>query len=624
MKTLKIFKPAFVALFLILAVETLQLLTDANYYPYLSTPYETLASIALGLVSLSIILAGLAALASLITSRLCVKESYPVALADILSVTALGLVYIPALIFLIKTNYPESVNLYWHTAYGVYPIATLVVITVIRLFLRKIFNRVFYNIVDLLFKPAAALTIISAVFVAIFFITADRAGPQIANSKAQSKSERPNVFLITFDAMQASDMSLYGYPRKTTPFWEEFARESFVFNNMHSNYHNTQPSLSSILTSKYPWKHGVFNWLDNIKSDRDENLAAQLRGDYYTKAIVPGMYQLPDFLGLKGEFNSTKWASFNAPLPALFNILTSIGLSPYSFPIIRHINFLSNGGTPRAYYDEPFDIAADFLEEKSVDPLFMWVHIWPPHFPYDPPPPFRGSFLPADTEIAPLGGASAVEQRHIIKEMRARYDECILFTDNALSGFIRKLKLLGIYKNSIIIVSSDHGNIFDKDDTIMNASLMEESIFHIPLLIHLPGQKTGVRVESLAEHVDIGPTILDLLGRPVPKWMDGETLLPYMREPGLRSNKTKFSMSFVYGEGSDDVRWFSAYKGDYKFVYDLDTDKGFLFRTNEAHSNESDLSREKRAIYRELRGKVIKKIDENFDIINRKRAGGDR
>ena len=69
---------------------------------------------------------------------------------------------------------------------------------------------------------------------------------------------------------------------------------------MHSNFYLTQPSLTSILTSKYPWTHGVHAWLEDLKVDSDENIASELSGEYYTAAIVPSIYQYPEFMGMKG------------------------------------------------------------------------------------------------------------------------------------------------------------------------------------------------------------------------------------------------------------------------------------------------------------------------------------
>ncbi len=194
----------------------------------------------------------------------------------------------------------------------------------------------------------------------------------------------------------------------------------------------------------------------------------------------------------------------------------------------------------------------------------------------------------------------------------------ILFSDFILKDFIRKLKESGRYDDSIIIVSADHGQILDHGYSSVSAPLMYESLFHIPLLIHLPGQSKGVSVTALAEQVDLAPTILDLIGKPVPKWMEGESLLPYMKAPSLRTNKTKYSMSFVHGDENVDVRWFSAYRDGYKLIYRQDTNASLLFRIDDEHIKENNLSMKEITVYQSLKSELMKKIVENRDVIDRR------
>ena len=145
---------------------------------------------------------------------------------------------------------------------------------------------------------------------------------------------------------------------------------------------------------------------------------------------------------------------------------------------------------------------------------------------------------------------------------------------------------------------------------------MYEELFNVPLIIHLPGQKKGVKVRTLAEQIDLAPTILDLIGTPRPEWMEGESLVPYMKNPSLQSEKIKFSMVFFYDDFTE-VRWLAAYKGEYKLVYQMETEATALFRFKEPHTMQNDLSRVKRGLYKELRGALARKIDENSSDINR-------
>jgi arylsulfatase A-like enzyme len=329
------------------------------------------------------------------------------------------------------------------------------------------------------------------------------------------------------------------------------------------------------------------------------------------------MYQLPEFLGLEDQFDTTSWVAFKPLSPFIFNLLSGFGVSPFSFPILRHINYIYNNGTPSAYYDEPFTAASELIDVEREKPLFIWIHIWPPHWPNNPPPLFRGAYIPTPEVVGDLRGKTGLEYKRTLFRMRARYNESILFADYALKDFVDKLKQKGVYDNSIIIVSSDHGNTIDTDNTLVVSPMMEEQIFNVPLLIRLPGQRSGVRVDSLAEHVDMAPTILDLLGRDIPGWMEGESLIPYMKDPTLKSTKMKYSMSFVYGANNDPVRWFASFRDDYKLVYHLDSDTALLFNVNDSHSKENNLARRKYNLYREMRGDIKNRIDENYRIIGR-------
>ena len=601
-----------------------------DYYPYLGAPAETLASGALCLFFVAILIAISVYLAVWIIKRAGLSGTILLSLVEFFSVVILVLIFLPTLISVNKTL-SETMKFFWRTGFELspsitfpyIPLGVILVLIVLRLLQAARFKGAFNFIVALLWKPALAVTVLSVVWIAVFFIFINNsrrgAEPQKASVAQGSalEEQRPNIFLITFDMMSAADMSLYGSSRKTTPFLERMSGESFVFNRMHSNYHSTQPSLLSILTSKYPWTHGVFDWLEYVKEDADENLGALLSDDYETVAIVPGMYHLPEFFGLKDQFDSTSWVAFKPPSSVIFNLLSGLGLSPFSFPILRHINIIYNKGTPSAYYDEPFIAAKELVKVKREKPLFLWIHLWPPHWPNNPPPYFRGAYLPAEEVVEGLRGKTGLDYKRTIFRMKARYDECILFADYALENFIGTLKKTGLYDNSIIIVSADHGNTIDTDNTLVVSPMMEEQLFSIPLLIHLPGQKRGARIDSLAEHVDLAPTILELINRDIPEWMDGESLIPYMKNPALKSKKIKYSMSFVYGENNDPVRWFASFIDDYKLVYHMDSDSALLFNINDEHTNENNLARIKYKLFHELKSDIRERIDENYGILGR-------
>lgn len=623
MRALSIFKPLFVSLVLILVIECLQIFSNTNYYPHQNTTAETLVSVALVFVSVSAVLIVFSVITSWVARRLALNLTLPLEIIEVISVTAMGLIYVPAAILIFKKGYLVTFIFFWFTGYGVFPVTIFLLVIFSRIFLARGFNRIFYSLVDIIFKPAVLILVLSVIWLPIFFSmhSSSRANPPdspVSTSVAKNvEKSRPNIIFITFDSLRVNNMSLYGYNRRTTPFFEEFAKESYDFQAMHSNYFNTTSAVASILTSKYPWTHGLHTWLDHIKIDKDENIMSVLRNNYYTAAIVPSMIQYPEFLGLKGEFDYVDWVMFEFPFSkSMFDFFYRHDISRFAVPIVRHFVHSHNGGIPCAYQDEPFAAAQRFINRQGQQPFFLWLHLWPPHPSKAAPLPFKGTYLSAHQEVESFTGRYPPERQPEIDMMRDRYDERILFLDSSLRGFIDTLKESGHYEDSIIILSSDHGQLYELGYSLVPSPLMHEPLFHIPLLIHLPGQNEGVRVSTLAEQVDLAPTILELTDMPVPEWMEGESLVPYMREPALRTKKTKYSMTLNY-DNTKKVRWFTAYRDDYKLVYHMDTEAAILFRIRDAHTRENDLAMKEVAVFTELRRDIKRKIEENSVELNR-------
>lgn len=618
------FKPLFVSSFIIFALECIQLILDINYYPHINTRSESIALVALLFVVVIVALAVITKVLERIVRDSPGKESSLAALVEVVSTVALLFVYLPAVIFVLKKNYPASIKLFWLTGYGVFPILAVIAVIICRIFFGSIFKSIFYNIIDLFNKPAIVAVPLSIIYFVIFMLSNSTLPPSAgAPSKVSPSSgalvEKPNVILITFDALSANNMSLYGYERKTTPYWEVLAGESYVFDNMHSNFHGTQPSLVSIFTSKYPWTHGVLKWLDALKEKPHENIIAALGDEYKSAAVIPSMHHYPDFFGLRGVFDYNDWIGTAPPhVNAISRLLAKLSISRYSFPLYRHLLFLRTG-YPIARWAEPFEGARKYMDKVKSQPYFLWVHLWPPHVQNHPPPPYLGTFLSADKEVEILSGTYTEAEQEGVDNMRARYDEVVLFTDDALKDFIKSLKESGEFDKSIIIVSADHGETFEGGYVTMGPPLMFESQFHVPLLIHLPGQRQGARIKALAEQIDLGPTILDLLGKQIPVWMEGESLMPYMLSPTLESERTKYSMLCSFEEVDEGGArcLYAAYWKDYKLVYHMHMDAAMLFKVVGNHQVKFTLNATDRAVLERLRYDLDAKISENYAKISR-------
>lgn len=389
---------------------------------------------------------------------------------------------------------------------------------------------------------------------------------QEAGRARPSTTNKPNIILISLDALAAEDMSLYGYNLPTTPNLESFSRQCHVFDHAYANSNFTTPGITSILTSKYPVTNKIYSYFNFLTPQiRHENIAHELKTEgYETIALVSNSAAHPNHNGSFLDFD-------HAPLidTAIVDFLlwlNGLGFHPYAWFGERAVAISSKieAGLTRVLPQDlasreyvsihppevTFAHARQFLQ-KNPAPFFLWIHQFAPHGPYLPGKPHKYRFLPenifetASSQQPYSNSYFQPNQRPLIDKLRLRYNENIASIDAALGDFLTYLAKEGHLENSVVIITADHGEQFEKGfQGHGGAGYMGlyQPLIHIPLLIHLPGQTTTQRIAANAEQVDIAPTILDLLKLPLPRWMEGESLLPNMQLK-QSSGKPKFSMN---------------------------------------------------------------------------------
>jgi arylsulfatase A-like enzyme len=437
----------------------------------------------------------------------------------------------------------------------------------------------------------------------------------------KSESNRPNVILITFDALSAEDMSLYGYKLKTTPYMDLFGKESYVFKNMYANSNWTRPSVASILTGTYPSTHRLINSAgqncflpDRLKH---KNIASILRDNgYQTAAIVSNLLcahpltndTIKDFdyapvTTVDDEYikHTDPVLLLLRPLPPLFLNMGSsahIWIYDYLWIYSRLIASMSKLFEPNKWDttiaeipELTFDLAYQYLK-GAKPPFFLWIHLFPPHEPYLPGDKFKKQFLKEDIFLTvndQRNGDVNINMQFypkklqpVIDKLRLRYDEHILYADHEFGVFINKLKKSGYLDTSIIIVSSDHGESFNHGFVRHKGPVLYNDLIHIPLIIHTPKQKQHRVIARPTEQIDIAPTILDLLNINIPPWMEGETIKKPLENKSI-SNKPKFSMEL----GGNNIKGkikkgtMVIIKDKYKYIYYIDSQKSELYNIAE-------------------------------------------
>lgn len=422
---------------------------------------------------------------------------------------------------------------------------------------------------------------------------------QISKQNAASAKGKPNIILITFDALSAEDMSLYGYRLKTTPNIDKFAKQCYVFENCIAASNWTRPSVASLLTGKYPNKHRLINvGASNVKYRAPhESLPYLLKTSGYRNYAFTSnkKYAHPYTLNLDNYFDYKPLDYYKFSNNAVFGRLINFSYSPrynqYGINILGWLNDIVEKLVNEYFFKYKLILESKIsskipvlahhskIVEKTFAPSklvfddgirmiqknknsggnFYWLHIYQPHSPYISDTEFSGTFLKTDEFLTSKSQLPVVaekyyqsEEQQTIDKLRLRYDESILYADHYFGLFMKTLSYLDSYNNSIVIISADHGESFRENYVGHGGKTLNKYVMHIPLLIHLPNQNSSQTMRTPVSQVDIMPTILNLIGCSRPGWADGYDLL---RDEAVvsRHNRILYSMNFEGNRASADI-----------------------------------------------------------------------
>ncbi len=450
-----------------------------------------------------------------------------------------------------------------------------------------------------------------------------------ANPAAQvASSGKPDVYLITIDALRADEMSLYGYPRPTTPNLHQFAEHAFTFDYFFANSNFTTTGTTSIETGKLPWTNRVFQLGGFLRgSAQSENLGTMLRQQgYYTSVVSANPAATPIQHRTLSGYDAVEYLAPKEAIPAFSKDTNLVGLNSLwtlqssllqSLISIRmYLNaFIWNDTFPTPA-EQTFEKSRDLLvNNTSVQPRFLWTHIFPPHDPYLVPLPYRGRFLPSSklthgydffafTNVALPFGISP-------DDMRARYDEDVTYVDHAVGEFLGWLNETGRLDRSIVIISADHGESFEHGWYKHTGPYLYNGLIRIPLLIHLPGQKQGRRISVPAEQVDLLPTIVELVGGQIPAWSEGTSLIPALQNKPL-PQRPLFSMNLETNSVFQPIQQgtVAVIDGDWKFIERLETGKSSLYDYRTDPFEKDDVLGSQPVIAAQMRDLLASKLRE--------------
>lgn len=356
------------------------------------------------------------------------------------------------------------------------------------------------------------------------------------------------VFLVTVDTLRADHLSLYGYPRATSPDLDRLAATGTVFDRAIAQWPKTGPSFASMFTGRYPQSTGL---------------------TYRAALTIPASYlTLPEFFQQAGY--KTVGVVSNAVLAARFGWNTGFdefaeswggGEHPEDPEQFRHL--LS---APRVN-----QVALPLLERHAKsDKLFVWLHYSDPHAPYILPDGVANPFLDdrlytGDAKID-LRQAEVVKGKKLgdhedLKHYVAQYDANVLVADRAIRAALDRARELGLLDDALIVFTADHGESLGEHGLYFeHGPLPYNTTSHVPLFFvdTRKGAKipAGQRIGRPVELVDLYPTLRDLVapGRTV-EGLEGKSLLPFFADRPDEAAVEPFRRAFSEAGG----RWNQAY-----------------------------------------------------------------
>ena len=339
-----------------------------------------------------------------------------------------------------------------------------------------------------------------------------------AQTRPHPSPAAPNVLLIVMDTVRAKSLSLYGYARSTTPRLEQLAQGGVRFDNARSTAPWTLPSHASMFTGR--WPHELFDSPEQRLSSRFPTLAGFLAGKgYATGGFVANTYYCNAGFGLAHGFDHYEdfYQVFDA---SATEVLRHSGLGRNLIKLTGDEESIRPGGRKDA--DK---INADFLSwlpSTKGRPFFAFLNYFDAHAPYFTPENATQHFglqptTPADREIIRTwqSRATASASEHELELSRDAYDDCIAYLDAALERLFDELQRQDILDNTLVIVTSDHGEEIGEHNLLGHGRSLYSEELHVPLIIVRPKRDHGSAIGVVAEPVslrDLPGSVVDLLG----------------------------------------------------------------------------------------------------------------
>jgi choline-sulfatase len=338
------------------------------------------------------------------------------------------------------------------------------------------------------------------------------------------------IVLISIDTLRADRLPAYGYTRIRTPHLDRLATDSVLFEQAYSHSPQTLPAHTSILSGRLPFEHGVRDNIGFSVRPGERLLPQALRERGFATGGFVSAYVLRHQIGMNQGFDV-----YDDTLPPA---------SPD-----RPLGQVQRPGAETAA------AAVRWIDTHASPKFFLFVHIYEPHRPYAPPPRFTRS---------------------------DPYDGEVEYSDEIVGGLLEHLREKGLYDRATIVLLSDHGEGLGDHGEDEHGIFLYRDTIQVPFLVKLPASRNGgTRVAAPVQHIDVPPTILDLVGAPIQNGERGRSLRPVLEGSGRvptaniysesLSPRYHFGWSELYALTRDEYRLIRAPRDE---LYDVSRDPG--------------------------------------------------
>ncbi|HEY4683451.1 MAG TPA: sulfatase-like hydrolase/transferase [Candidatus Acidoferrales bacterium] len=381
----------------------------------------------------------------------------------------------------------------------------------------------------------------------------------VSPSRTASPNQPPNVLFITIDTLRADHLGCYGYRKIETPNIDRLAAEGVRFTRAYTPVPVTLPAHAVMFTGSYPMRTGMHDFSGNRLSAGQPTLASLLRNQGYATAGIVGSAVLDSRFGLNQGFE--------------------FYYDHFDFSRLDETNLdaMERRG------DEVVNQSLAWLRQNHRKRFFLWVHLFDPHHPYRPPPPYstRYKAQPYDGEIA--------------------------FDDEQVGRLVEFLKKNNLYDQTLIVVVSDHGEGLGEHGEKTHGFFIYNSTLHVPLIFKLPLEKSipNKEIGNLVSLIDLLPTVLQVAGVNIPGEVQGKSLLPLMQGRRGQSLESLYAESYLPRIHFNWSELRSLQEGHYHFI---DAPKPELYDLSQDPRELKNLYAQRRKIADDLQGRLARLI----------------